>query len=190
MRIWTVTAAALALFVTHAGEAAALQAKPAVPAAGEPSARQMALSRRYIELMQTDQLSVVIRSSIEMGMNLEPGAGEIPAEDRAFLVDLATELTSDLLPQMFDRMAPVYARTFSEEELTALIAFYDSEMGRSILDKTYASMPEANAAMMEVMPQLFEKMAARICARYGCDTADALAAMGAGGVSAPAPRAK
>ena len=189
MRIWTIMAAAVALLGINSGEALARLAKPATAAPGQPSARQMVLSRRYIELMQTDQLEVMIRSAIETGVNMEPGVADMPAEDRAFVLDLATELTTDLMPQMFDRMAPVYARTFTEEELLALIAFYGSDIGRSILTKTYASMPEANAAMMEVMPQLFEKMAARLCARYGCNTAEVLAEMGVGGASSPAPRA-
>lgn len=189
MRIRTVTMAALALLASGAGPVHASQAKSAAPAAGEPSARQLSLSRRYIELIQTDQLSVMIRSGIEMAANADLAASELPSEDRAFILDLATELTTDMMPQMFDRMAPVYARIFSEDELLALIAFYDSDMGRSIMQKTYSSMPEANAAMMELMPQLFEKMAARMCARYGCDTAEALAGMGVGGATV-APRAK
>ncbi|MFN3931746.1 MAG: DUF2059 domain-containing protein [Brevundimonas sp.] len=190
MRIWTVTAAALVLFAAGTGEAHAAQAKPQSPAAvGQPSARQLSLSRRYIELMQSDQLSVMIRSAIEMTAGSEFDAAELPTEDREFMLDLVTELTTDMMPQMFDRMVPVYARTFSEEELLALIAFYDSDLGRSILQKTYASMPEANAAMMEVMPQMFEKMAARMCVRYGCDTAEVLGEMGVGG-DTTAPRRK
>jgi uncharacterized protein len=190
MRIGTVTAMVLALLAAGAEGAHAAQAKPQAPAAGQPSARQMALSRRYIELMQSDQLSVMIRSAIEMSVNTEPGAADMPTEDREFLLDLVTELTTDLMPQMFDRMVPVYAQVFSEEELLALIAFYDSEMGRSILEKTYSSMPEANAAMMEVMPQLFEKMAARMCAHYGCDTSELLEEMGVGGGRTPERRSK
>ena len=182
MRIWTVTAAALALFVAGTGEAHAVQAKSQSPAvASEPSARQLSLSRRYIELMQSDQLSVMIRSAIETAASLDVDAAELATEDREFMLDLATELTTDMMPQMLDRMVPVYARVFSEDELLALIAFYDSDLGRSILEKTYSSMPEANAAMMEVMPQLFEKMAARMCVRYGCDTAEILGEMGIGG---------
>lgn len=190
MRIWTVTVACVALFASGTDKAHAAQDKPqSPPAAGQPSARQLALSRRYIELMQTDQLAVMIRSGIEMVANADPDAADMPSEDREFLLDLATELTTDLMPQMFDRMAPVFARTFSEDELLALIAFYDSDMGRSIMAKTYTSMPEASAAMMEVMPQLYEKMAARMCARYGCDAAEVLAEMGVGGHTA-APRSK
>ncbi|MDI1325443.1 MAG: DUF2059 domain-containing protein [Brevundimonas sp.] len=163
------------------------QVKPTPPAPGadQPSARQMHLSRRYIELTQSDQMEEAIRSAIVGEANDDPSMREVPAEDRAFLVDLATELTIDLLPQMLDRLVPIYARTFTEEELSALVTFFDTEMGRSIARKSITSMPEANAAMMSVMPQLFDKMATRICARFGCDADEMRAAMQGAGADTP-----
>jgi hypothetical protein len=173
MRFWIVLLSATAL-----ASGAMAQAK-VTPQTGvdQPSARQMHLSRRYIELTQSDQMEEAVRAMIVGEANTDPSMREIPAEDRAFMVDLATELTIDLMPQMMDRLVPVYARTFSETELTALVAFFDSELGRSIAEKSIASAPEANAAMMSVMPQLFEKMATRVCARFGCDAAEMRAMM-------------
>jgi uncharacterized protein len=181
MRIWTAAVMAMALSGLAATDIAAqTKPRPGPAAAGQPSARQLALSRRYVELMQTDQLDIVIRSAVESSMSMDPDTTSIPPEDREFMIDLAAELAADLMPQMFDRLVPVYARAFSEEELLALIAFYDSDMGRSILSKTYSSMPEANGAMMTLMPQLFEKMATRICVRYQCDPRELLDEMGMG----------
>lgn len=173
MRFWVVLFSALML-----ATGAVAQVKPTGP--DQPSARQMHLSRRYVELTQSDQMEQAIRSLIVGEANADPSMREIPAEDRAFMVDLATELTVDLMPQMLERLVPVYARTFSEEELTALVAFFDSDIGRSIAEKTLASTPEANAAMMSVMPQLLEKMATRVCARFGCDAAEMRAMMDGG----------
>ena len=183
MRFWIVLFSGLMLT-----SGAMAQAKPTPqPGVDQPSARQMHLSRRYIELTQSDQMEQAVRSLIVGEANADPTMREIPAEDRAFMVDLATELTIDLMPQMMDRLVPVYARTFTEEELTALVAFFDSDLGRSIAEKSIASTPEANAAMMSVMPQLFEKMAARICARFGCDPAEMRAMMEGEANGAPVP---
>lgn len=173
MRFWIVLLSALAL------ASGAMAQDKATPQTGvdQPSARQMHLSRRYIELTQSDQMEEAIRSMIIGQANDDPSMRGIPAEDRAFMVDLATEMTVDLMPRMLDRLVPVYARTFSEAELTALVTFFDSEMGRSIARKSIESSPEANAAMMSVMPQMFEKMATRICARFGCDAEEMRAIM-------------
>lgn len=173
MRFWIVLLSALAL---ASGAMAQAKVTPQ-PGVDQPSARQMHLSRRYVELTQSDQMEEAIRTMIVGQANDDPSMREIPAEDRAFMVDLATELTVDLMPQMLDRLVPVYARTFSEAELTALVTFFDSDMGRSIAQKNIESMPEANAAMMSVMPQLYEKMATRVCARFGCDAEEMQAMM-------------
>lgn len=173
MRFWIVLFSGLMLAT---GAMAQAKATPQ-PGVEQPSARQMHLSRRYVELTQSDQMEEAIRGMIVGEAEADPSMREMPAEDRAFMVDLATELTVDLMPQMLDRLVPVYARTFSEEELSALVTFFDTELGRSIARKSIESTPEANAAMMSVMPQLFEKMATRICARFGCDPAEMRAMM-------------
>lgn len=142
------------------------------PQAAAASARQLELTRRYIALTMTDQFEESLRQIIVQQAQLDPNANQLPAEDREFIVELSVELTTDMIPQMLEAMVPVYARTFSEEELEALIAFYDSGMGRSILQKTVTAMPEANQAAMSVMPQLMDKMAARICQYYGCEPGD------------------
>lgn len=166
MRFCLVVLAGLSLTT---GAMAQSKPAPSAPVAGQPSAHQMALSRRYVELAQSEQLEDAIRGIIMTQASTDPDTRGLPDEDRRFLIDLSTELTADLLPEMLDRLVPVYARGYSEEELSALIAFYETDMGQSIIDKTYAMMPETNQAMMAVMPQMMDKMAVRICARYGCE---------------------
>lgn len=142
-----------------------VRAGEAPQAASEPSARQRALARRYIDLMVSDQFEDVIREMI--GDEAERDS-TMPEEDRQFLVDLTTDLVTDLIPQIINELVPVYAAAFTESELEALVAFYDTEMGRSIAAKSVQVMPEENRAMMSVMPQLLDKMASRMCQHYGC----------------------
>src|SRR5690606_42113981 len=99
---------------------------------------------------------------------VDPTMRNPPREDRQFITSLTAELTTDMVPQMLERMVPVYASTFSEAELEALIAFYDTEMGQAILHKTVESMPEAPRAPMGAMPPILDKMAARLCQPSGC----------------------
>jgi hypothetical protein len=138
-------------------------------AAVVPSPRQLELTRRYIDLTMSEQFEDSIREMIIDQAEIDPNARDLPDEDRRFIAELTAELTTDLIPQMLDAMTPVYARTFTEEELEAMIAFYDTELGRSIVEKTMVAMPEANRAAMTVIPQLLDKMAARICQHYSCE---------------------
>jgi len=140
--------------------------------APEPTARQLELSRRYLDLMMTDQFEDVIHQMLGDQMTSDQSMQALPEEDRRFIIDLTAELTTDMVPLMIAEMVPVYAALFTEEELQALVGFYDTPMGRIIADKTVQVMPEANRAVMAVVPQMLEKMATRMCQHYGCTPAE------------------
>lgn len=167
MRLKIILAAALVMGAAGAAPAASAAVAPQAAAAA-PSARQLELSRRYVDLTMAGQFEDSIREMIVDQVAMDPNSRDLPEEDRRFLAELTAELTTDMIPRMLDQMVPVYARTFSEGELEALIAFFETDMGRSILSKTMESMPEANRAAMSVLPDMLEKMAARLCQHYGC----------------------
>jgi hypothetical protein len=158
--------------------AAALAATtlPAAPVAAQssgqtsaaPSARSCELARQYLNLIMTDQFEGVVRQMLGTEFENDSEMQVLPEDDRRMILDLTAELTVDLVPQMITEMVPVYATTFTEEELTALVAFYDTPLGRSIANKSIQVMPEADRAVMSVVPQLLEKMASRMCQHYGC----------------------
>lgn len=164
MRILIACLAAAAAVSAPLAPAQAAGAPPQAAPSG-PSARQLELARRYVDLMMSDQFEEVIREMI--GDEVERDA-TMPEEDRQFLVDLTTELMTDMIPRMIDALVPVYAAAYTEAEMEALVAFYDTEMGRSIAAKGVQLMPEESRAMMSMMPQLLDKMASRMCQHYGC----------------------
>ena len=116
----------------------------------------------------TDQFEGVVRQMLGTEFENDSEMQALPEEDRRMILNLTAELTADLVPQMITEMVPVYATTFTEEELTALVGFYDTPQGRSIANKSIQVMPEADRAVMSVVPQLLEKMAGRMCQHYGC----------------------
>ncbi|WP_339915708.1 DUF2059 domain-containing protein [uncultured Brevundimonas sp.] len=184
MRLTGVTALVAVLCLASP---AGVEAREIPAQAGETTvtARQLALSRRYIDLIQGEQLRTAIQAMVEVQVQTE--GRNLPDEDRRFLTGLTGELVGDLVPAMMDQMVPVYANGFSESELEALLAFYDTPEGRTIIAKTFELLPVATAAVMSVMPRMFDKMAVRMCEHYGCDPVEVRAAMYAGaGLPSPA----
>jgi hypothetical protein len=143
-------------------------ARPAEQTTAPPTARMTALAREYLNLTMTDQFEGVVRQMLGTEFENDSEMQALPEEDRRMILNLTAELTADMVPQMITQMVPVYASTFTEEELTALVAFYETPLGRSIADKSIQVMPEADRAVMSVVPQLLEKMATRMCQHYGC----------------------
>lgn len=147
---------------------AATAAPPAQQVTAPPSPRRAELARQYLDLMMTDQFEDVIHEMLGDEFSNDSEMRGLPDEHRNFILGLAAELTTDLVPQMITEMVPVYAITFTEEELAVLVEFYETPLGRSIAVKSVTVMPEANRAVMSVVPQLLEKMTTRMCRHYGC----------------------
>ncbi|WP_298100798.1 DUF2059 domain-containing protein [Brevundimonas sp.] len=164
------------LMIVCLATALAATTLPAVPVAAQssgqttaaPSTRSSELARQYLNLIMTDQFEGVVRQMLGTEFENDAEMQALPEEDRRMILSLTAELTADMVPQMITEMVPVYATTFTEEELTALVAFYDTPLGRSIAGKSIEVMPEADRAVMSVVPQLLEKMAGRLCQHYGC----------------------
>jgi hypothetical protein len=158
-------AAALAAMTLPAAPVAARSSEQATAA---PSTRRSELARQYLNLIMTDQFEGVVRQMLGTEFENDAEMQALPEEDRRMILELTAELTADMVPQMITEMVPVYATTFTEEELTTLVTFYSTPLGRSIAEKSIAVMPEADRAVMSVVPQLLEKMAGRMCQHYGC----------------------
>lgn len=176
MRFISACAAALLAGAAMAATPALAQDGPPVIVVREPtsapSPRQLELSRQYLNLMMTDQFEDVIHQMLGDQMASDQSMQAVPDEDRRFIIDLTAELTTDMVPLMIAEMVPVFASVFTEEELEALVGFYDTPMGRIIAEKSVRVMPEANRAVMAVIPQMLEKMATRMCQHYRCTPAE------------------
>lgn len=170
MRFMIIVAAAALIGAAVPG--APVHAAEAPQAAEAPSQRRMELSRRYLDLMMTDQFEDVIHQMLGDELAADQGMQAMPEEDRTFIINLTAELTTDMVPQMITEMVPVYAALFTEEELVALVDFYETPLGRSIATKSVQATPEANRAVMSVLPQMIEKMALRMCQHYECTPAE------------------
>ena len=80
----------------------------------------------------------------EMGTDISAEASDVIARFSAQM--MALSFTPDQIEEMRLNAAAVYANIFTLDELIGFNAFYQSELGQSLLDKT----PEATRQMMEL----------------------------------------
>lgn len=168
-----------------------LAAQAGAPPPRDEAAVRLALSERFIAALQTDQMSTMMSQMVSS--MTPPTEGMSQAESDA-VRRAVTSATSQMLPALFEAMAPVYADIFTLEELTALVAFYESDIGRSMMTKSYEAAPRVTAIVMDMMPGLMRGMVDSMCKDLGCSAAER-AAMEAeinrqGGGPAPATPAK
>lgn len=133
--------------------------------AASDRAERLGLANKLFSVMQGDEITEALRAMVTVML---PQESEMPTDEAARLHSAVTEATMEIMPRIFGAMAPVYADTFTTEELRFMLDFYDSETGRSIMRKTVEATPALNEAMMSVMPSLMSDMADTLCTHLEC----------------------
>jgi len=103
---------------------------------------ESAIDKKIAKMMEiqgtTDQMVLAIDQMID----IQKGAygGELGDE---FWDSLKEEFTGEALTDLVQELVPIYKKHLLESEIDAIIAFYSSEAGQSLLKKTPLIMQES-----------------------------------------------
>jgi len=149
---------------------ASLAAEPTKP----PTPRQLELAHRYIELIHIDktygETMRALGPSILASMPKEAGADPVLQQK---VLDAVNEAASDFMITIVKKMEPIMAEIYSEEELSDLVAFYQSKSGRALVDKQPLIVAKMGPLMQEIMPQFQASLKNKVCARVDCKALEA-----------------
>ncbi|CAL1691597.1 hypothetical protein MMB232_01742 [Brevundimonas subvibrioides] len=133
---------------------------------GPHAAERLALARRYMAAMQVDQMGVMIRDMIT-GAGAEftksDGGFDPQAYERALQAT-----TSRMIERIFAETAPIYADTYTLEQLQGIVAFYESDLGQATLTGMYEAAPRVQERIAELMPSLTRDVVVELCAELKC----------------------
>ena len=155
MRILSVLAVCLGL----------LAAAPAM-AQDAGSARRLELAEQYIELSLGDSVSSLVAGFIEEELAATP---DMPERERAWMRANMPPMILDLIDEMARDLAPIYAETFSVEELEALIAFYSTPIGQSVAVKEFELGTRTEELLGRALLGFAETFATKYCAEFECE---------------------
>jgi len=94
---------------------------------------------RMMELQgTTQQMEQVFDQMMDIQKN---AVGD--AVDDEFWSELKKEISKDAFKELIDLVVPIYKKHLSESEIDAIIAFYESEAGQSLLKKSPLIMAES-----------------------------------------------
>jgi hypothetical protein len=130
----------LILSVAALALAASLAATSAVAQPGAaPSPKALALARRYVAAAQAGKIlqdeAPAVAQFIISRMAPPPGGDAKASEVKHAMLDAADAAVQAKLPDFLDKTAEIYARVFSEQELEAIVGFYDSPAGKAFVAK-------------------------------------------------------
>jgi uncharacterized protein len=129
-----------------------------------PSARSLDLSRRYFKAMRMDESMTNILDSIDPLLASDSGG-----EDAEAMRQSTREALNAAMPAYIEKMVPVFAASYTEEELEALVAFYESPLGQSVVAKSRGMGGESSQAMKDLLPMILDDAMERYCAKMGCE---------------------
>lgn len=174
-------------FFTGLCVALAVMAAPLSASARDQASERLDLAYRFVALMQVEDMAKAMEASF---IGLFPATAGMDPEDARAVQDTMSEMMQEYMPALFKAMAPVYADIFTLEELRALVAFYESDVGRSMVRKSYEAAPRVAVVAQAVLPPILERAMDRLCDRLECSAQQRQemksALKGQGGQAAPA----
>lgn len=140
----------------------------AAPAAAQDAAadaRQLALAQQYLELTQGENLRKTITTYFEEAF----AKSEMPADQRDWLTQNMAIAFDQAMQATFADLTDDVADLFSEQELEAMIAFFDSPLGRSITEKNFEFGVRLQAVMTPHLTAAFTQLGEKYCVRFECE---------------------
>ena len=144
------------------------------PVTAQPSPHALELAHRYVNDMHFDRvMDSMVDNMIPVVMDQmekSNGAAEasIPPEFKAAIIDVVRDWSHEETPKMMDRMAVLSAQIYTEQELTDIVAFYESPTGRAVVEKAplFAAHSGDMFKSMHVLtgPEVLE----RVCKKVDC----------------------
>lgn len=145
---------------------AAAEVAPTTPVVQDADqAAKEALVRRYFEVSQFEK---IMNAMMEQMMAPMLNDQSIPRDKIPIVREAVLEGFGNVLPQMMDAYVTQYATAFTREELEQLVAFYESPVGRSIMNKTMVLTRQAGEMIERFSPIMEAEMMRQLCARIDC----------------------
>jgi len=145
------------------------QPKPAAPAVAEApvSAKKRELARRMFDAMHFAEMVDKMMESMDPFMAMGESQA-LSANDNRLLRESVREAMSEAMPDYIEALTDIYAEAFTEEELEAMVTFYESPIGQSVLKKSNELGPQVTEAIMELMPDILLGTMERFCGKTNC----------------------
>ena len=133
--------------------------------------KRLELARRIYDLIGVQAMSSTVRSmstaiSLQFA-NMMDDRSEVRA--KAMVAAVGDGMNS-IMPQVIDAGISAMARTFTEDQLKDMLAFYQSPTGQVVVRKMPVVTQQATSAMVTYLPQMMAGVEDSFCSRVTCSS--------------------
>ncbi len=133
-----------------------------------PTDKQMALAKRYVEAAHmADSVSTMMKQLRPMLMS--QAEAQLDASEKKIIGDAFDVAYEHYLKSYLNKITPILADTYSEEELTGIVAFYESPVGQAMLAKSPELQQKLVPVAMDLVPDLQADLKTEVCAHVSCE---------------------
>lgn len=158
-------AASLLASVTHAQSGRAQPSPSDMEAAAVLGDARLPLAERVVSL-SFNGMEKVLQAAIDQGFeNLDE---KLPDEQVQWLSRNAVPVFQSHMRPLIAAMAVAYSERFTQAELSAMIAFYETPMGLAIARKQLEANVEIEPAMQKFEEGLMTELMTKFCAQFDC----------------------
>jgi len=177
----TMVGGILAIFLATSAYSATAQPASGTADAGSPDGRTLVLARQVVDATNiSTMLSATLHNMVGQAYaTLTPAASAESQARRKVYADAQEDATAKMVPKIVESMVNNYARNFTAQELSDLLAFYQSPTGRSMVAKTPQLMRGVTTDMIALLPEVRRDMGEEVCAKVTCTPAERTAFFGA-----------
>lgn len=131
---------------------------------------RLELAKRYVEASHVrDTFAAMLKSLMPAMLDqIARSNPKAPPELNAALSESMQELAPEMMDKLLDRAIPIYAETYTKDELQAIVTFVSSPAGQSMIAKSPQVTARLAPAMGELMPQLQADLIMRVCVKIDC----------------------
>jgi hypothetical protein len=125
------------------------------------------IAAMHVEDSMTPMLETMVQAQVAQSVAQNP---KLTDQQKAQLTSVLNEVVSEtlrdgLMTDLMEKFVPAYAAVYSEEELLAVVEFYESPVGQSVMRKMPLLGPAAARIASEEMPRIQAEMLKRFEAK-------------------------
>jgi hypothetical protein len=133
-----------------------------------PTDKQLDLAKRYVAAAHmADSVNAMMKQLQPMLMG--QAEAQLTSDEKKILGDAFNVAYAHYLDNYLARITPILAETYSEEELTNIVAFYESPTGQAMVAKSPTLQQKLVPVAMDLVPDLQADMKAEVCAHVSCE---------------------
>lgn len=129
------------------------------------TARRAVLAERLVQLSAGENLTKMIESQVTADL---AGLTDVPEAEARWMRANMPRMASRMVTAMLPEISSLFVETFSEAEMEAQIAFFETPVGRAIASKTLDIAVRQQEIVVEAQAAFMTELLTKYCAEFDC----------------------